>query len=257
MKPRFTTFLAAGGLLLASISLSPAQDNEKLKVFLITGHNNAAAWGENKVGMGPDKLPADVQDGVEDLFIWQYGAWKELDQDLVQQQYGPGVVMGAVLKEQIGGPIGIIVHKKAFSTLEGDWNPEKGEMYQSMLKEVEAAKAARDLEVMGFAWVNGQNDRKDPMIAKYAERQVEFVKSLREDFENPKLRYVTILEPQTFPEPLREAQAKAAEIPGADYVDTKDVPMPDKYHYTAEGQVMLGQMLGEKLAELLKEDFGG
>jgi hypothetical protein len=232
------------------------QDNKKLKTFLITGHNNAAAWNGNKVGMGPDKLPEAVQKGVPDVFVRYNGEWKELTEEVIQERYGPGVVMGAVLKEKIGGPIGIITHKKAFSTLAKEWDPESGDMYKSMLKEVEAAKEARDLEVMGFAWVNGQNDHKEEMIAKYAERQVEFVKSLREDLGNEKLRYVTILEPQTFPEALRREQAKAQEIPGAGIVDTAGIPQPDKFHYTAEGQVMLGQQLGEKMAELLNSEMG-
>jgi hypothetical protein len=257
MKPITTTLLTAAALLLASLLPAMAQDNDKLKVFLITGHNNAAAWGERKVGMGPDKLPEDVQKGVSDVFVWHNGEWKELTEEVIQERYGPGVVMGAVLKEKVGGPIGIILHKKAFSSLAKEWDPENGDMYKSMLKEVEAAKEARDLEVMGFAWVNGQNDRKEEMTAKYAERQVEFVKSLREDLGNSELRYVTILEPDTFPEALRQEQAKAQEIPGAGIVDTAEIPQPDKYHYTAEGQVMLGQQLGEKMAELLNSEMGG
>ena len=256
MKSITKTLLTAAALLLASLTPTMAQTSEPLKTFLVIGHNNAAAWGRQVAEMAPNHLPEDMRDGVPGVFVWHDNSWQELDAELVKERHGPGIAMAATLKEEIGGPIGVIMLRKAFSKLSTEWNPEGGEMYQELSDEVAAAKAERDLKVMGVAWVNGQNDRRSPDLEAYEENQIEFVESLREDYYNPELRFVTILEVPAVANVIEE-QKKARDIPGADYIDSVEVPQPDRWHYTPEGQTMLGQMLGEKMAELLNTDFGG
>ncbi len=237
-------------ILCATTPAVPAQEETSLPVFIIAGHNNAANWGPMKHA----NLPEDLQEGIEGVKVWHNGEWKDLDAATVKQRFGPETTYAANLKPAVEGDFGIILVKKGVTSLAKDWNPdaEGNEMWQRLMTEVDAAGEARPIEIRGFAWVNGLADRRH--AADYAENQKKFVATLREEFENPQMRFVTILEP-TVPEELRQAQATADDIPGAASVDTKDLPRPDRFHYTAEGQVELGKRLGEKMAELLQQEM--
>jgi lysophospholipase L1-like esterase len=226
------------------------QDQEVLPVFIIAGHNNAANWGPMK----HSDLPEDLQEGIEGVKVWHNEEWLELDEKTIKRRFGPETTYAAELKTALEEPFGIILVKKGLTSLAEEWSPEGGEMWEQLTAEVQAAGEARPIQVRGFAWVNGLADKRGERTAAYEENQKAFVAALREEFGNPRMRYVTILEP-TVPEELRQAQATAEDIAGAGYVDTKDLPRPDRFHYTPEGQVKLGRMLGQKMVALLEKDM--
>jgi hypothetical protein len=121
-------------------------------------------------------------------------------------------------------------------------------MDQQLQESIAAAKAERAIEVKAVLNVNGQTDAgKEPDAQAYAQAQQNLIEHIRRIIGGPETAYINIRMHQggwRHEGIVRQAQMGLKDD-GLAWIDTDDIPRPDKFHYTAEGNALLGQRLAE------------
>ncbi len=159
-----------------------------------------------------------------------------------------------------------------------DWKPENGaapqgngDLYDRLMKKVEAATEGQEIASVTFLWMQGENDARlsngavyeaslkglvQQVSADIKKERVNLVIGRLSDFGNDKTAY-----PHW--EMIRKAQEKVAEDAkhGA-WVDTDDLndgitrggkEVKNDLHYTAEGYITFGNRLAEAAIKLIAE----
>lgn len=158
------------------------------------------------------------------------------------------------------------------------WKPEGGEMpekngdlYDRLLKKVEAATKGENYETVTFLWMQGERDAKEKHGSVYEASMKGLLKQLADDLKRKDVNVVIGrlsdygLKKGGYADwkVVREAQVKVADdaAKGA-WVDTDDLndgknrggkTIKDDLHYSAEGYVIFGQRLADAAIKLIKE----
>lgn len=158
------------------------------------------------------------------------------------------------------------------------WKPAKGsepkatgDLYDVLMKKVNAAIEGKKIDTITFLWMQGERDAKELHGTVYKEAMIGLVNQLREDMKRPDINFV-IGRLSDFSngntkykhwDEVRKAQVDAAEAdPRGGWVDTDDLndgmnrrgkAIKNDLHYSVEGYATLGKRFAEKSVELLKK----
>jgi len=277
-------------LLLLAVAVwfaSPTHAADKpVKTFICAGQSNMVGWGDST------KLPDDLRKGNDRVLMFEDGKWQPLrpfepanqgqrKAGLTEFHFGPEIAFGhEIAKARRGETIGIIklaVGGTSLLAWKPDWSKEDadrvgqgklGPLYRRLMEKVEQAKEARDIEIVGFLWLQGGGDMKRVDVAKeYLGNLKSLVAAARKGTGAADLPFVygsarqegipddltSFQEPPELP-PGRpgaflvlKAQFDAQqEIPRSKMVILRDIEKhPANVHYNTAGQLEAGRLFAE------------
>lgn len=264
----------------------PAHAAEKpIKAFILAGQSNMVGWGDST------KLPEDLRKGNDRVLMFEDGEWQPLRPHepanqgqrrvgLTEFHFGPEIAFGhemeKVWPDETIGIIKFSIGGTSLLAWKPDWKKEDadrvgqgrhGSLYQKLMQQVDEARKARDVEIVGFLWLQGGGDMKKVDVAKeYLENLKSLVTAVRNEtgvaalpFLYGSFRQAGIpddlagFEPPDLP-PGRpgawlvlKAQFDAQKaIPHSTMVILRDIEKhPANVHYNTAGQLVVGKMFAE------------
>jgi hypothetical protein len=138
-------------------------------------------------------------------------------------------------------------------------NANAGPLYQRLLDAVKEVRTP-GTSIGALFWMQGERDARYPEVGQqYAERFINWVKTLRADLKVPDLPVIYgLINPPIDGWPAREAvraaqQEATRHLPGLHLVRIDDLPMwDDRLHLNSAGQVTLGERFARQYFEVAK-----
>ena len=272
-------------LITLSTTLGHAAD-KPIKTFILAGQSNMVGWGDST------KLPYDLRKGNDRVLMFEDGKWQPLRPHepanqgqrrvgLNELHFGPEIAFGhEMAKAWPGETIGTIKFSIGGTSVlawKPDWKKEDadrvgqgrhGSLYKKLTEKMEAASKSRDIEIVGFLWLQGGGDTKNADVAReYLDNLKSLVAAIRKDTDVADLPFIFgsarqagipddltgFQEPSELP-PGRpgawlvlKAQFDAQkEIPHSKMVILRDIEKhPRNVHYNTAGQLKVGKMFAE------------
>jgi len=176
-----------------------------------------------------------------------------------------------VVKDAMGGQPIRRWYKKWHAPKGKDIKPGKapwGDLYDRMMKKVNAAVGETRPDTVTFVWMQGERDAKESLADVYSESFRGIIDQLRADLKRDDIHAVIgrisdfDMKDGRYPHwtKIRDIHVKLAETdPRTEWVDTDDLNgEKDGLHYTKEGYVELGKRFAEKALGLANSgDKGG
>ncbi len=287
-NPQMPLLLAA--LLAVVFAMSAHAGDEPIKTFICAGQSNMVGWGDST------KLPVDLRRGNDRVLMFEDGRWQPLQPHepafggqkrvgLTEFHFGPEIGFGhemakawpdetiGIIKFSIGGT-SVLAWKPDWSKEDADrvGQGKLGPLFNILMDKVDQAKKQRDIEVMGFLWLQGGGDTKNADVAKeYLDNLKSLVAAVREASGVADLPFVygttriegipddltDFEEPKNLP-PGRpgawlvlKAQFDAQKaISKSKMVILRDIEKhPQNVHYNTAGQLAVGKLLAEAFLE--------
>lgn len=160
---------------------------------------------------------------------------------------GPGMPFANVLRERVGGTIGLVPCAVGGTAIK-EW--ARGEhLYESMVKRAKAAvEGGGGGEIKALLWFQGESDTTAHDADAYKGRMEKFICDVREDLQLPLLPIIQVAlasGDEKYIEKVREAQL-GIKLQNVVCVDAKGLKLnDDNLHLSTEAQVKLGQMLAD------------
>lgn len=300
-------------VLLVFVGASLASAADTVKVFILAGQSNMQGHGiiqaESRRNEGKGSLEWLVKNtetakkfghlidedaewvARDDVQIWYLGRKGNLKPGFgaSEERIGPELGFGHVVGEAIDEPVLLIKIAWGGKSLGKDFRPpssggEVGPYYQELLKHTKEtlndAKSLfpeyknHELELIGFGWHQGWNDRVNQAFNDaYEQNMANFIRDIRKDLNAPNLPFV-IAETgmsgheEKHPRALSLMKAQAAvatheEFQGnVAFVGTKDFfrpkeesPSGQAYHWNtnAETYYLIGEAMGNAMLKLIDE----
>ena len=270
---------------------TPAYGADKpIKTFILAGQSNMVGWGDST------KLPDNLRKGTDRVLMFDDGKWQPLRPHepanqgqrrvgLTEFHFGPEIAFGhEMAKAWPDETIGIIKFSIGGTSVlawKPDWKKEDadrvgqgrlGSLYRKLMEKVEAARKDRDIEIVGFLWLQGGGDTKNADVAKeYLDNLKSLVAAVRKDTGLADLPFVygstriegipddltDFAEPKNLP-PGRpgawlvlKAQFDAQKaIPNSKMVILRDIEKhPRNVHFNTAGQLEVGRLFTEAFLE--------
>ncbi|MEO2030526.1 MAG: sialate O-acetylesterase [Planctomycetaceae bacterium] len=268
-------------LLLPSSSRGIDAADRPIKVFILAGQSNMVGWGDSL------KLEDDLRNGNGRVLMFENGNWQPLKpfQEVKKNQakfglaefsFGPEIAFGheiakawpdetiGIVKVAVGGT-SILAWKPNWSKEDADRVGQggRGPLYRKLIRKIEQAKSARDIDIVGFLWLQGGGDMKNVVVAReYLDNLKSLVTAVRKDTGIPDLPFycgsvrrnedpddLTDLVPQRIDGryPAVQWVIKAQwdvqkAIPNAHTVILRDIAThPMNVHYDTHGQLAVGR----------------
>jgi len=206
-----------------------------------------------------DTLPSDLKQAQKNVMFFTGKKWIPIKPGITEKTgYGPELSFGKEISGKLGEPIGIIKHSVGGTSLYQKWNPKnRRSLYAQLVKKVKAGAKQQPLEIAGALWIQGGADSKAKGPAEaYAKNLSVFIQTMRKDFENPNMVWVTGRSNAVrfpFNKAVREAQMECKE-PKYAWVDMDDIELgSDNIHYTGKGMVEAGKRAAEAMLKLLEK----
>lgn len=246
---------------------------EPLKVFICAGQSNM-----HGIGADVSLLPEHLRGEQEHLFF-NKKEWVALSpENLKRAGLGPETSFIAKMGEHLGEKIGVIKLAVGGADLAIVWDPEAEgspeepaaegverektgrRLYPTLQKQYQKAKKAKEIEVVGMIWMQGEADSKTEDYAlAYKENLEAFMQKARKDFNAPDMPFiagrVNPENPQKYAyvEDVRKAQ-ESITLAGYAFIDCDHLEkLEDKVHYSIPGRVMLGEMFAEQMILMLEK----
>jgi hypothetical protein len=153
---------------------------------------------------------------------------------------------------------------KKWKPAEGDAPAKTGDLYDRLMKKVEAATKETKFTTVTFIWMQGERDAKDKNGDVYAASLKGLLAQLTDDLQRKDISFVVgrlsdhDLADKKYPHwtMVRKAQVEVAEAdPRGAWVDTDDLNgEKNALHYSAEGYKKLGERFAEKSIALTKKN---
>ena len=272
--------------LTATIATLGHAADKPTKTFILAGQSNMVGWGDGT------KLPDDLRKGNDRVLMFEQGKWQPLRPrqpankgqkrvGLTEFSFGPEIAFGhemaktwpdetiGIIKFSIGGT-SILAWKPDWSKEDADrvGQGRHGSLYKKLMEKVDQAGKARDLEIVGFLWLQGGGDTKNADVAgEYLDNLKSLVAAIRKDIDVADLPFIYgsarqsgipddltgFEEPKNLP-PGRpgaflvlKAQFDAQkEIPHSKMAILRDIEKhPANVHYNTPGQLKVGKMFAE------------
>jgi D-amino peptidase len=285
-----TTFLA----ILFAIPAFAA--DKPIKTFICAGQSNMVGWGDST------KLPVDLRKGNDRVLMFEDGKWQPLrphapafggqkNVGLTEFHFGPEIAFGhemarawpnetiGIIKFSIGGT-SVLAWKPDWSKEDADrvGQGRHGSLYKKLMEKVAEASKDRDIDIVGFLWLQGGGDTKNADVAKeYLDNLKSVVATVRENTgvaDLPFLYGTTRIEGipddlTNFEEPknlppgrpgawlVLKAQFDAQKaIPNSKMVILRDIEKhPRNVHYNTAGQLVVGKLFADAFLEHVGHGF--
>jgi len=281
--PKTPLVLAA---LLAAVMATPVHAADKpIKAFILAGQSNMVGWGDSA------KLSDDLRKGNDRVLMFERGKWQPLRPHqpassgqkrfgMTEFSFGPEIAFGhAMAKAWPEETIGIIKFSIGGTSLlawKPDWKKEDadrvgqgrlGSLYKRLMEKLDQAKNSRDIEIVGFLWLQGGGDMKKVDVAKeYLDNLKSLVAAVRKGTRVTALPFIYgSARQESIPDDLSDlvpevrigrypaaqwvlkAQFDAQEaIANSKMVILRDIEKhPQNVHYNAAGQLKVGRTFAE------------
>lgn len=257
----------------------------KMKVFILAGQSNMVGWGNST------KLPNDLRDGNDRVLMFENSKWRPLKPfkrasrkqqkfGMKEFSFGPEIAFAREMaqawpKETIGivkfsiGGTSILTWKPDWSKKDADRvrQGRLGSLYKKLMTKVKQAGKNRELEIVGFLWLQGGGDMKKVDVAKeYLDNLKSLVAAVRKDTGVSDLPFLFgSSRNRGIPDDLsklvpmrREGRWPAAEwvlkaqwdaqrqIPHSKMVILRDIEKhPRNVHYNTVGQLKVGRLFAQ------------
>jgi len=285
--PKITLVLTA---LLAVAFTIPAHAADKpIKTFILAGQSNMVGYGDST------KLPDDLRKGNDRVLMFESGKWQPLKPHepanqgqrrlgLTEFHFGPEIAFGhklakawpvetiGIIKFSIGGT-SVLAWKPHWSKEDADrvGQGKLGSLYKQLMEKIQHARKARDIEIVGFLWLQGGGDMKKVDVAKeYLGNLKSLVVAVRNATGVADLPFIYgSARREGIPDDLSDlvpekmdgrypaaqwvlkAQFDAQkEIPNSKMVILRDIEKhPANVHYNTAGQLEVGKLFAEAFLE--------
>lgn len=177
------------------------------------------------------------------------------DDPLPNPTFGPEISFVQTLAQANpdGNPVAVVKVTRGGTNLRSDWSPT-GFMYQSLVSELDAALNALANDghsgtVRGMLWHQGESDSN--RVAQYQNEFESLVLNIRTTVKDPELPVVIGELAQVKSPAFRELQRKIADDDDRiGFASSLGLNTPDKTHFDADAQVVLGQRYAQSLIQL-------
>ena len=281
--------LLLGILLTVVFAFSAHAADKPIKTFICAGQSNMVGYGDST------KLPDNLRKGNDRVLMFENGKWQPLRPfepanqgqrrlGLTEFHFGPEIAFGhEMAKAWPDETIGIIKFSIGGTSLlawKPDWSREDadrvgqgrlGSLYKRLMDKVDAAKQSRDIEIVGFLWLQGGGDMKKVDVAKeYLDNLKSLVAAVHKATGVPDLPFIygstrqqgipddlSDLEPE-----VMDGQYPAAQwvlkaqfdvqkaIPKSKMVILRDIEKhPKNVHYNTAGQLKVGKLFADAYLE--------
>lgn len=234
---KYTVMAAVFGLLLATVAVGRAGEGKHL--FILSGQSNMA-------GLNPQISFTPT----------------------VENEFGKENVI--VVKDARGGQP-IRRWYKQWKPAKGDDPKANPDLYERLIKKVNAAIKDRKIASVTFVWMQGERDAREKHGEVYAASFKGVVDQIKEDLKRDDVNFVIgrisdfDMKDARYPHwtMVRDEQVKVAKNdPRGEWVDTddlndktgKDGKVNHDLHYTREGYKVLGQRFADKAIGLVKKE---
>lgn len=265
-------------------------DDRPMKVFVLAGQSNMVGWGDST------KLTEPMRKGNPRVLMFEQGRWQPLrpfararpNQEkfgMTEYSFGPEIAFAheiakawpdetiGIVKLAVGGT-SVLAWKPDWSQRDADRvrQGHHGSLYKKLIKKVQQAGQHRDIEVVGFLWLQGGGDMKNVAVAEeYLDNLKSLVTALRKDVGDAKLPVLwgtlrrtedpddlsdfvpgRVEGPYPAVEFVLKAQWQAGdEIPHSGVVVLRDIEThPQNVHYNTAGQLQVGELFARSFLHL-------
>ncbi|MFK7910435.1 MAG: sialate O-acetylesterase [Akkermansiaceae bacterium] len=161
---------------------------------------------------------------------------------------------------------------KKWKPAKGDQPEATGDLYDVMMKKVNAATKGKKYKTVTFFWMQGERDAKEKHGSVYAASMKGLIEQLSKDLGRDDVNFVIgrlsdfDMDDKRYPHwtMVRKAQvAVAKDSPRGEWVDTDDLndkkgkggkSLRNDLHYTKDGYKTFGKRLADKAIELIKKN---
>jgi Ca2+-binding EF-hand superfamily protein len=291
VPPIAVLFLLTGALAATSLAAE-----KPVRAFILAGQSNMVGWGDST------ELPDDLRKGNDRVLMFEDGRWQPLRPHepankgqrrvgLREFHFGPEIAFGHEMAEawpdETIGIIKFSIGGTSVLAWKPDWKKEDadrvgqgrhGSLYKKLMEKVEEARKNRDLEIVGFLWLQGGGDMKKVDVAKeYLDNLKSLVDAVRRDTGARDLPFVYGTSRQAgIPDDLSDLVPKLMdgrypaaqfvlkaqfdaqkEIPNSKMVVLRDIEKhPKNVHYNTAGQLEVGKLFAEALLQSFDEADG-
>ncbi len=242
------------------------------RIYLLAGQSNMVGGGL------VDDLPDALKSVPDTIRLFADEAFQPF---LHGRTFGPELgfaqAMAKALPDQ---PMVLCKVARGGANLYYDWKPDctsggpedqyRGPIYPLLLANLQALQArlaaAGELAgIAGMLWMQGERDSViEPMAKSYGDNLVAFIKRVRSDTGLADMPFVMgeiaprvldfegsrITRKHAYRDLVIDAQRAVCEtVPGVSMVRSNDLPQGDNLHFTAAGQILLGQRYAEAILE--------
>lgn len=169
--------------------------DKPIKAFILAGQSNMVGYGDST------EVPEDVRKSSDRVLRFEGGKWQPLwphqpaNGNPPTFRFGPEIGFGhemakawpdetiGIIKFAIGGT-SLLAWKPEWSKEDADRVGQGGlgSLYKRLMEKVKQAKAERDIEIVGFLWLQGGGDMKNVDVAKeYLDNLKSLVAAVRKD----------------------------------------------------------------------------
>lgn len=193
--------IVAAIIFLSLLTATDADAADKpLKVFILAGQSNMVGWGDSL------QLPEGMRNGNERVLMFENGKWQTLKPfakarenqkkfGMTEFSFGPEIPFAHELTkawpDETIGIVKLAVGGTSILTWKPQWTKEDadrvgqgrlGSLYEKLITKVEQARKAREIEIVGFLWLQGGGDMKNVAVAKeYLDNLKSLVAGVRKD----------------------------------------------------------------------------
>lgn len=295
-RERIMTRILIAITCLFHIGIAAGAADRPLKVFILAGQSNMVGWGDSL------KLKDGLQTGSEHLLMFENGKWQPLrpfkkaqkNQEkfgMTEFSFGPEIAFGLEIAkawpEERIGIVKFAVGGTSILTWKPDWSKEDanrvgqgrhGSLYRKLIAKIDHARENREIEIVGFLWLQGGGDMKSIPVAKeYLDNLTSLVNAVRSHIGEPHLPFlcgsvrrandpddIAGITPQRVkgPYPAVEFVLKAqwdaqTKIPHCRTVILRNIEThPQNVHYNTTGQLEVGKLFAEAFLNMPK-NIGG
>ncbi|MBS0261711.1 MAG: hypothetical protein JSS02_07105 [Planctomycetes bacterium] len=271
------------GIVLAVATASQAADQKVLNVFLLAGQSNMA--GADSEVMEPGGFQQTEADRASRFTTAplpegdkspQYLPWGEIRGHSVKNKlvHGPEVGFARELHAAGWRDLALIKVYANFSREVETWPwAQGGTLFEAWTRFVDARLAelreqGYEVRVRGFLWHQGIDDAIHKKLAvSYQQNLTDLIGVLRKRYADDQAPFVLarsvnsrIAQPQPDPQNVspmavvRRAQVQVGEsVPHAAWIDVDDLLNVNTHHFSAAGQLVIGQRYGKSFLELQKK----
>ena len=277
-------------LMILGSGLEIHADDKPIKVFVLAGQSNMVGWGDST------KLPETMQRGHNRILMFENDKWQPLKPfvkakpnqqkvGLTEFAFGPEIGFAHELSkawpDETIGIVKLAVGGTSILTWKPEWSKDDadrvgqgrlGSLFKKLIAKVKQAEKSRNIQIVGFLWLQGGGDMKNVDVAKeYLKNLKSLVAGVRKSTSQPQLPVLcgsvrrdqdpddlSALVPQkrTGRYPAVEWVVKAQwngqkEIKAFHTVILREIPThPRNVHYNTVGQLEVGKLFAKRFLSL-------